>query len=43
MKEIHGVFSQHIEKVDNVDSLLGKYKSSSLVINPNELVYINDP
>ncbi|CAD8208186.1 unnamed protein product [Paramecium octaurelia] len=43
MREIFSIFSQHIDKVDNVDSLLGKYKSNPLAINPNELVYINDP
>ncbi|CAD8100366.1 unnamed protein product [Paramecium primaurelia] len=43
MREIYSIFSQHIEKVDNVESLLSKYKSNPLAINPNELVYINDP
>lgn len=43
MREIHSIFSQHVERVDNVDSMLNKFKMNPLSINPNELVYINDP
>lgn len=43
MREIYGIFQQHIERVDNVDSLLNRYKLNPVAINPNELAYINDP
>lgn len=43
MREIYEIFQQHIERVDNVDSLLNKYKINPIGINPAELAFVNDP
>ncbi|CAD8116600.1 unnamed protein product [Paramecium sonneborni] len=40
MRDIFSIFSQNIEKVDNVESLLCIYKQNPLAINPNELYQI---
>lgn len=45
MRDIYSLFSQHVEKVDNADKGLLRYKTvvTPLDVLPSEVYYINDP
>lgn len=45
MREILLLFSQHVERVDSINSLFAKQKHifPQIDISPSEMYYLNDP
>jgi tubulin polyglutamylase TTLL5 len=43
MKEMLGVFQSHVDRVDKVDQMVKIRASGISHINPQEIIYINDP
>ena len=45
MRDIYSLFAQHVERVDNADKALLRYKAviTPLEVLPSEVYYVNDP